>query len=336
MTSLKGTLPDLLRRGIRRLRKFPSQLWLDVQQKFETALWLRTRHRPRFNTETLALRFPEVACPEDGTIVGERLLVHVAFHYVPNRLKYLKETLDAVREFPFRTIDISVDTNSEDFAKLASEFFGNVNVTVWTDLEHPFKLTWAHRRAMSEQSSDYDTFAYLEDDIGIPSFTIRRWLTETVNLAPHGAISGFLRVEQDRYGKIILSDFRAPISRENIVELDGRLYLDSPYPHQACWIYHKPIFDDFMTRESFMNGSTYPEHLVARDSPLGVREQISTGFSFDDIPLGRNSKVLIPLNSDGSVAPDTLIAHLPSNYGMRRVPHPAGLGTVTLENVFED
>ncbi len=324
------------RRVLRDAAAIPAQTSQAVLKKLDAHLWERTRYRPAFNADSFQTAFPETACNGTGAITGGRLAIRIAFHFVPSRLKYLTETVDAIRGFPFREIDIFVDTNSPEFAERIGEYVPGVTCCVWTELEHPFKLTWVHRQAMLEQAEDYDTFAYVEDDIAIPRSAMRRWLEEYERLAPHGHLPGFLRVERSKDGTLFLSDFRAPVGRDLVIEIDGRQYLDTPYPYQGCWFCHKAEFDAFTRCDSFLSGATLTPAMIARDSGLGVREQVAVGPAFDDIPPGRNSRMLVPLDSTGNIAADTLIAHIPSNYARLKTPHPAMIGTVRLDQAFSD
>lgn len=325
------------RSALRKVGELPRQSTQNILRQLDTELWERTRYRPGFNADSFLYMFPEAAKLGTGPIIGGRLAVRIAFHYVPARLKYLKETVDAIRAFPFREIDVFIDTNSHEFAARVDQYAPGATACVWTDLDHPFKLTWVHRRAFLEQAEDYDTFAYLEDDIAIPRNTMRRWLEEYEHLAPHGFLPGFLRVEEGRDGALYLSDFRTPVGREHIIELDGRLYLDNPYPYQACWLCHKDQLDEFAKRDSFLNGTiaTYPAEMTERDGALAVREQVAFGLTYEEIPSGRFSRMLIPLDEDGQIAPDTLIAHIPCNYTRLKVSHPAKLGTIPLDQALE-
>jgi len=333
MHSLRQTARSA-RHAVRDLANRPRRAAQTAIQHLETRHWEKTRYRPEFNADSFLHAFPKAAISGTGPVVGGRIAVRIAFHYVPARLKYLVETVDAVRTWPFRDIDIFIDTNSEEFAGLVDLYVPGAKARVWSNLENPFKLTWTHRRAFLEQADDYDTFAYIEDNIALPRNTMRRWLLEYDKLVPHGYLPGFLRVEASRDGTLYLSDFRGSVERRHIIEVDGGLYLDSPYPYQGCWICHKDVFSEFKCRDSYLGGASYPPKLTERDGQLGVREQVAVGPAFDDIPPGRISRMLIPLDGDGNISADTLIAHTPSNYARLKDPHPAMLGTVRLDQAL--
>jgi hypothetical protein len=96
--------------------------------------------------------------------------VHIAFHYVPERLEVLDKTIGYLRTWDVETLDIFVHSNVDDPGA-----YKRVTWIWHKDLEHPFALTWLPAYTIKTQIGQYDFFVYLEDDIGIPKAAFEYW-----------------------------------------------------------------------------------------------------------------------------------------------------------------
>lgn len=294
--------------------------------------------RPDLNATSAAAHvealLPAAAATSEAK--GGRLHVRIAFHYVPWRLKYLIETITAVSKLPFEEIDIWVDTNTQQLHQEAARIPGTYRIAVWDKLEDPFKLTWMHRVEIQKRLNDFDAFMYLEDDIIVPEKTMHRWLIETPRLAELGLLPGFVRVEENRSGTLMLADYRERVDRSYITYVEGRPYLRTPYPYQACWVYDEAQVHELAALPNFLSGEIENAARLERDGALGIREQVAFGLQYTSVPEGYPSRVLVPLTDDLHIAPDALVFHSPSNYAKRKRPHLAGLGVQRLSEVFKD
>jgi hypothetical protein len=315
--SLMGRLAD-------RLWDYPDRL-----------IWSVRGRRSRIDRARMRKHLDALGCRDGrGSRHQEmRLLVHVAFHFVPDRTKYLREAVAQLAALPFGQVDVVVDTNADDALPQISALPGVKKVNVWKGLEDPFKLTWMHRKEIEDRLEEYDVFMYVEDDILIPEPTISRWSAEVGKLGRYRFVPGFVRVEENRAGALVLSDFRFPLDRADVVTIEGVRYLATPFPYQACWIYEKAEMRRFVSAPSYGGGAVHTPPLEERDGALDVRESVAVGAVFDDVPPGFVSRTLVPLTEDLRIAPDALIFHMPSNYGLLRPPgHPAGLGVVKVSD----
>ena len=160
-----------------------------------------------------------------------RLLIHIAFHYVPERIVYLKQVLEEVASYECRGTDVVIDTNSDELSShdLHSMSSGSVNISyaVHGQLEHPFLLTWQHRVAMEAKLGDYDYFMYAEDDILIPRKALNRWRKESALLGKLDYLVGFIRVERDSNGKVLCTDQTRVARRRNLVRVGESLTIPS-------------------------------------------------------------------------------------------------------------
>jgi hypothetical protein len=320
-SAVKGNVKALLTTA-KLLRQGAVNSW-------NTQRWRILGTRPKLNADRaerhIADRLP--AKSPAVTDTGGRIHVRIAFHYVPHRLMYLLETMTAVAALPFEEIDIWVDTNSEELIPEIRRWPFPHNVKVWKNLDHPFKLTWMHRGAMLQHLDDFEAFCYVEDDILIPRRSMQMWLRETPRLQPLGLLPGFVRIEEGRDGTLYLSDYPKRLSRECIKEIDGRPYLSTPYPYQACWVYDQTQMRELTRTKNYLTGA------IDGMDP-GMREQVAFGLQFTAVPEGYASRAVIPLTDDLEVSPDALIFHAPCNYANLRPPHPWGLGQVPLSELF--
>lgn len=332
--NLKSYIKPILRPARRKV----ASLRLSTSRWAEFAWWSLFRSPPRLNASSAA-RHVDTRLPADSvplTETGGRLHVRIVFHYTPWRLKYLIETMKAASELPFEEIDIWIDTNTPQLSDKLKDLPYRYRIKVWDALDHPFKLTWMHRPEMLKRLDQFDAFMYLEDDIIVPAKTMRRWLRETPRLQPLGFLPGFVRVEESHAGDLVLADYIEGVSRSHIREIDGRPYLCTPYPYQACWIYDAAQMREMASMPNYLSGEVQDLSLFERDGPPGMREQVALGLQFTAIPEGCASRALIPLTDDLKVAADALVFHAPSNYAQSVPPNPAGLGQLALDDILPE
>ena len=290
--------------------------------------WRLFKTRPKLNSSSISgpvqvVHYENAASTNPSAVPG-RLIVHCTFHLDVGRLIYLSETVRCLRALPFETVDIFIDTNSERTAAyLPSEETQLIrDIYVHKNMTHPFELTWAHRAHMKQVIANYDFFMYVEDDILITPQAIYLWHDRLPKLRPMGYLPGFLRVEKDRHGRLVSSDFVAPDLDPEIVIIEGDHYYQTKYPYQAFWIYDKLTMLKFAVSPSYWSG------------PPGfdTRERAAYGFTFDD---GLRSKSLLPLDATGRLDSRSFVFHMPCNYGTRIIPHAAGLGTVSINELLQ-
>lgn len=272
---------------------------------------------------------PEIDRPASDVVMPGRLLVRIAFHLEPTRLKYLVEVVRQLRRLPFSDIVIAVDTNSRKTVKLIRQ--ANCDavdvIAVHDNLSHPFLLTWVHRERMRKAVTEFDYFMYTEDDILVMPDSVRLWHERLPSLAKHDYLTGFLRVEQNRSGELVSSDFCRTVSDSEIIHLDGRPYLLAPFPYQAFWLYDKMTMEAFIASETFENG--HPPYAQNR-----VRESAAIGYAFQRIGDTYRSRHLLPLTASLQIDPRCFVFHMPCNYGRLVIPHPANLGTIPVDSLF--
>jgi hypothetical protein len=127
---------------------------------------------------------------------------------------------------------------------------------------------------------------YVEDYLLIPETTLLRWSSDAAKLDRYGFMPGFVRVEENRDGELVLSDFRFPVERLQVIAFEGTHYLVNPFPYQACWIYEKAEMRGLMALPSYARGAVPPDLFAERDGKIGVRESVAVGAIYDDVPVG--------------------------------------------------
>ena len=241
---------------------------------------------------------------------SSKILVHIAFHFVEERLKYLEAVIANLQGYGFLQIDIVIDTNSaEAMSRVGFEkTHRNSSITfrVHSDLPNPYLLTWEHRSNMSELVDGYDYFMYLEDDIFVPFEALRRWRSDSCFLYPRGYLRGFLRVEKDRNGGLVCVDQHKRARIRNLVSIEGTLYYAPHVPYQAFWICDHQQMMDFMSSPAWKNSK----------SDWCIRERAASGMTLLLRKNHKNQKhnLLIPLDENGKIPKEVLVRHLPNNY----------------------
>jgi len=241
---------------------------------------------------------------------SSKLLVHVTFYFVGDRIKYLETVVKNFQSYEFSKIDIIIDTNSKEALSCLS--FENVNprttikFKVHKNLLHPYLLTWQHRANMSAAINDYDYFMYLEDDIHIPFKALQRWRQDSDLLYPEGYLRGFLRVEKNKNGVLISADQCKRAKVWNLVRVKNSIFYFPHVPYQAFWICDHQQMIDFINSPAWQNDN----------SDWCIRERAASGMTQLLRKNHKNQKhnCLIPLDQNDQIPEDVLVYHLPNNY----------------------
>lgn len=249
------------------------------------------------------------------------LLVHITFYYIKERIQYLKQVLAAIYQYPFRQIEIVIDTNTKDFE--LSELVqppSNINLKkqIHNNLEHSFLLTWQHRYQMEPRIDKFDYFMYIEDDIVVSAEVIKCWHKESIRLYPLGYLSGFLRIETNANNIIVSTDQYKKTSLKDIVNINGRYYYRPPNPYHGFWIYSQNQMKDFINSPCWKDGNY---------KNWGIRERAAAGMMWI-----KNTKhiTLIPLSCLLKVQNDVLVYHTPNNYALDAESQYGKLSIATL------
>jgi hypothetical protein len=293
-----------------------------LQNEASYLAWRATRSKPSLNRESVLQFIPPTISTNKGVIQG-RLLARVAFYFRRQRLKYLVEVTEQLRLLPFSDVVIGVDTNSAAAQNLIRNFCAVDEITVHSNLKTPLGLVWTNRAAMKSSFPAFDYFLYIEDDMLLTPAAVSIWHERLPVLTKRGFLPGFLRVEHNRRGELVASDFQHPDTRDSVLIIDDKPYLHTKFPYQALWLYDKETMRAFMSSGTFENGNPRDAHKPLENSALG--------FTFEPTGQGYRSRYLLPLTSSIQIDPRCYVYHMPSNYGRRFAPHPANLGTHSVD-----
>jgi hypothetical protein len=297
--------------------------WMGITPRLNShsASLLVAKYQRQYSAET-------VSSAVDSIIQG-RLLVRIAFHLKVSRVKYLTEVIGQLRQLPFSQIVIIVDTNSpRTMEYIRQGNYATPDEVVVHNLAHPFLLTWVHRAPMRSAITEFDYFMYTEDDILVTPTSVRLWHRNLSSLTEHGYLPGFLRVELNRRGALVSTDFLRKASSAEIIDVDGRPYLATAFPYQAFWLYDRMTMKAFIASDAYENG--HPP-ITQHD----IRAGAAFGYTFRKTGETYTSKHLLPLTASGQVDPRCFAFHLPCNYGRLFIPHPSSAGTFPVDELFD-
>jgi len=183
-------------------------------------------------------------------INNKKLLVCISFHNVPEKLEYLLKVINTFKSYPLYT-DIIVDTNSYIDLK-------NVILSVHNNLNHPWDLTWMHRKHIKEKINDYDYFIYVEDDMQIPYENFKNYIDDFSNLWSKGYIPSFVRVEMFNNIEYVV-DVTEKQCFSNIIKIEDKEYIQLSQPYHAFWILPKEELQKTMKQDFLTVGATREE-----------------------------------------------------------------------------
>lgn len=160
------------------------------------------------------------------------LLITIAAHYNPERLKYLKSVVGNFVDNYKVSFDIIINTNTTGLEYFNSE---NILVVVSEKLDHPFHLTSLHRHHIKHNIDRYKTFMYVEDDELIPFENYLNYLENFKLLWPK-CVPLFVRVEESGGVKYI-SDIVEKQSLKTI-KVGGKEFTELCFPnnYHGFWI----------------------------------------------------------------------------------------------------
>jgi hypothetical protein len=184
--------------------------------------------------------------------VKPKILVCIAFHYVESRLIYVKQLINNYATFD-ADVDIIVDCNQD--VKL------DAKVCVH-NLEHPYHLTWMHRKHFADNIDEYDYFMYVEDDMLVTYEAFNEYICNFDKLWELGCVPSFIRVEQYN-GKKFVTDITS-FQSVDLISVNGKFFGTLSQPYHAFWIMPKKQLKESMTNDfvkldiSRENAASYP------------------------------------------------------------------------------
>jgi hypothetical protein len=262
----------------------------------------------------------------------KRFEVHIASHFDPRRVEFLGRVLEAMRGWRECRLKVVVWSNVWSYLetsvwKSAEEAFSGagaiLDLSVATDLDDPFMLTWQHKKALTtwaaNASSEDDFFAYIEDDIVIRDENIQYFVEHYRALREHDLIPGFLRFENTDAGTRLVDVMRPEFwERDRSIRIGKIKYHANVNPYWAGYIFDRRLANEHLSSRSFSPGTS----IRVRD--WEIRERAAMGLAFERPNPRLKSRVVVPL-LDGLPDPRCLVWHCANNYSEQGHPSVARL-----------
>lgn len=246
-----------------------------------------------------------------------KLLIGITFHFVEERIKYLKKIGTFFPELSKNT-KVFVVTNSEslsDHNKIKLALGSNIEIYVPKYLGHPHLLTWSHFdifRTYFNTDPNITHFMYLEDDILVKPNNITYWLRGREHLRKIGLIPSFIRYEiADGETQRRCTDIQVSMPLQGVPKVtfqkSNYCYINLPNPYQGMYLLDRELAEEHLFGPSTAN--------INLHTKLGIREKAAMGLAFTKVPQTCRSRYFVGFFLDKKLLDtDTLIHHTPNNY----------------------
>lgn len=250
-----------------------------------------------------------------------KIAAHITYFHSPDRMPYLKKVVEGLQNIePRPDIFIYTNKNLKGFSKQANIQLKKYRYKKWLLSQviknhsigkllprfmiHPFLLSWEYRAWVEKLVDEYDVQIYLEDDIHFTQANLDYWLKFKDLTVPNDYNLGFLRIEKDAAGKVLMTDVNWPI--EKTMEIKGQKFLINDLnPYCGFWIYDKKELKRFIKSPEWkfkFNG-------------YGIRAKAAVGWHGKD--MERYKETILPLLEENGklITPSgAAVHHLPNNY----------------------
>ena len=216
---------------------------------------------------------------------GNKLLVCIASHDPQKRMEYVESLIKRFSTYTSMDTTIIVDTN------IPIHIDGAI-VDPHLHLDHPYHLTWMHRKHFKASIDKYDWFIYLEDDMDIPFEGFNEYRENFDMLWQVGCVPSFIRVEKFNE-KMFVTDVTSTQTL-NLIHINKKDFTTLTQPYHAFWIMPQNILRKTM-------GDTFVRVDVVRE----------LAASYPMWELGRKPLVRV---ENGQISPLCYSYHLPNNY----------------------
>lgn len=235
----------------------------------------------------------------------KKLLICLAFHYAENRTKFLIQCIENYSQYKNYNVSIIIDTNSIE-SKTAILNLGcfakNIDVVVHDELDHPYLLTWMHRRHFKKDINEYDYFMYAEDDMIVKEESFNEYI-KNFNLVWPRYVPSFIRVEELDGVKYNVDSTEVEVAtKNNIIRVDGKTFLSLKYPYHAFWIISKDPL-----RKSLNRAFTRPKFL---DNKYTMCRELAASYPMWQL----FKKPIVMLDSRHQIDERCFSFHISNNY----------------------
>lgn len=258
--------------------------------------------------------------------VPSSIEVTIAAHFNPARVRFLGHALRAVLGWQCDDVSITIVTNDMAIADAPElEAISNaldargfrLEYDRAHSMEHPFHLTWWHKRRLREWhasgGSPNDLFIYIEDDIAIEWKSLKYFCDFLPALKGSGFIPGFMRYEIDESGSKMAVDqtITQIVDNSDILQFNGARFASSLYPYWAGFIMDRELCGEYISSPWF--GRTSAE-LEPKARGHTCRVHSAWALTYWNVPERRPSRYLIPVDANLEPLDDCLVWHSANNY----------------------
>ena len=272
-----------------------------------------------------------------------KLSVCITFHYVEDRLKYLKEVCNSLIDIA-PEIYLTIITNTDKAEEInaikntvnTQDYKFNLIIPVW--LGHPYLLAWSHLPVFKKQFEDesFTHFLYLEDDIQITSENINYWLRGRKLLKPFGFYPSFFRKELNANDHNWYStDVMTKMSFYDCPSVDideNNSFIGIVYAYQGMYLLDRELLKEHLESPSSNPDFEHNNIGLIRMHPTQIREKAALCLTYVNIPDGFRSRNLLPFDKNmQQLRTCCMIHHLPNNY----TNNPATpIGKIKVTDIF--
>jgi hypothetical protein len=255
-----------------------------------------------------------------------KLSVCITFHYVENRLKYLKEVCNSLIDIApeiFLTIITNTDEADEikEIKNTVDTLKLKLDLVIPVGLGHPYLLAWSHLPVFKKQFEDesFTHFLYVEDDIKITKENLDYWLERRAVLIDSGFIPGFLRVEKnDLDGNLYSTDVMERMSMYDCPTFDVEnkgSFISIVYPYQGIYFLDRELMYEHLNGPSSNPDFEHNNVGLFRVNGPQIREKAALALTYVNVPEGFRSRNLLPYDEKTrQIDPRSFVHHLPNNY----------------------
>jgi hypothetical protein len=212
----------------------------------------------------------------------------------------------------------------------------SVDIRCYSNLPHPFDLTWCHKAIIAEEFARdnhgrYTHFIYLEDDIRFSFANFCYFVEFREILRGTGLLPAFVRVEyRESVDRFVATDACCPVRvpLQPHVYIGNIIVINMPNPYNPCFVLDLELAEEYMQSRSFDNEGSRAV------CPWDVRERAAMGLCFEHIPALFQSRYVVPAYRQTAVVPKfAWISHLPNNYAN---DPDSSFGKLAMDGLFTD
>lgn len=269
--------------------------------------------------------------------------VSIAAHYVPARVGYLIDVLEAITHWRRDHVAVTIVTNDLAIAgeegllrakaKLEARGF-SLSFDQTHNLAHPWHLTWWHKDHLREWSgregSPLDLFMYIEDDIVVSADNIAYFEKCLAGCKRAGCLPGFLRYEMLPDGTRMSPDSRGyqAVQESERLTIDDQDFVAPQFSYWAGFILDRELCEEYFA-------SPWSDIEKADKLPQSrnhsCRVQSAWALTFENVPTGLPSRYVVPVDERLRPLPECMVWHSANNYTVSKTHN---FGTVRMDDML--